>query len=238
MTDRKPIYLGRDAVSSDPSSLVEFKTTDAVGLVDGGTGVTSLSDLSALLNLSAFDGESSDHGELTGLGDNDHPQYTLSSTNSTLSSLVTTLNDIKNNGQLMVRKSSAQASTASWVDFSAFNTVDVSGGDVDFSTTSGIATIQTTGLYRIGYNFVGENTVNGRAGLEGKLLVDTGSGYADIPQTISGGYARLDTAEHYATVACEAYLRECTSGDLIKSQIQHTTNVLNVEGYISIERRN
>ena len=57
MTDRKPIYLGRDAVSSDPSSLVEFKTTDVVGLLHGGTGVSSLTGLSSILNLSSFDVE-------------------------------------------------------------------------------------------------------------------------------------------------------------------------------------
>ena len=36
-------------------------------------------------------GGTSDHGSLSGLGDNDHPQYVLSSTNATLSSTVTTL---------------------------------------------------------------------------------------------------------------------------------------------------
>jgi hypothetical protein len=82
MTDRKPLYLGRDPVTSDPSSLVEFKSTDVIGVIDGGTGVSSLSDLSSIFV------PVEDHGSLDGLSHNDHPQYVLSSTNLALSAQV------------------------------------------------------------------------------------------------------------------------------------------------------
>ncbi len=90
MTERRPIYISRDQ-NLDPSVLAEFKAGDTLGVEFGGTGGTSVAALSALLNLSSFgSGGVTDHGALTGLGDNDHPQYVLSATNSTLSSLVTT----------------------------------------------------------------------------------------------------------------------------------------------------
>jgi hypothetical protein len=156
-----------------------------------------------------------------------------------LSSLVA-LRDVSQNGQLMARKSSNQTTTTSWVTLTAFTNVDVSGGDVAFNTTTGVVDINTAGLYRIGYNILGENTANGRAGLESKLQVDTGggSGYVDLPQSISGSYARLDTAQDIVTASCESYLRECTASDSFIIQVQHTTTALTVTGYISIERLN
>jgi len=264
VNEQSPLGIDQGSLGTSSIKLKEFQASDVVGLSNGGTGVSSLVDLSALLNLSAFAGESSDHGELAGLGDNDHPQYTLSSTNSTLSSLVTTnqglmesasstvfdnsavwetvaaLNDIKNNGQLMARKTSNQTTTTSWVTLTAFTNVDVSGGDVAFTIVTGVVDINTAGLYRIGYNILGENTANGRAGLESKLQVDTGGGggYVDLPQSISGSYARLDAAQDFATNSCEAYLRECTASDSFILQVQHTTTALTVTGYISIERLN
>ena len=43
--ERKPIYAARDAVSGELSSLTEFKSDDLLGVVHGGTGVSSLAEL-------------------------------------------------------------------------------------------------------------------------------------------------------------------------------------------------
>ena len=87
MSDRKPIYVGRDPSSGIVSGLTEFKTGDTVPLEHGGTGVTSLGALSSLLGIPELY-TPNDHGSLDGLGDDDHPQYVLSSTNADLSSSV------------------------------------------------------------------------------------------------------------------------------------------------------
>jgi len=154
-----------------------------------------------------------------------------------LSSLVA-LQNVSQNGQLMVRKSTTQTTTTSWADVANFDTVDVSGGDVEFTLSTGVVGIATTGLYRIGYNFLGENTANARAGLEAKFLIDTGGGYADLPQSISGSYSRLDDAQDFGTCSCESYLINLNRFTTLKCQIQHTTQALTVTGYISLERLN
>jgi hypothetical protein len=87
MSDRKPIYVGRDPSSGIVSGLTEFKTGDTVPLEHGGTGVTSLGALSSLLGIPELY-TPNDHGSLDGLGDDDHPQYVLSATNADLSSSV------------------------------------------------------------------------------------------------------------------------------------------------------
>ena len=117
MTDRKPLYLGRDPVTSDPSSLVEFKSTDVIGVIDGGTGVSSLSDLSSIFV------SVEDHGSLDGLSHNDHPQYVLSATNLTLSSLVTT-----NQGLMEGVSSTLFDNSSSW-----------GAGTTDHGTFTGLA---------------------------------------------------------------------------------------------------
>ena len=70
-----------------------------------------------------------DHGALSGLGDNDHPQYVLSATNQALSSLV----------------SSIEASTVSLSSYIAANEAAWSS-DNDVSTLSGLGDTSITGI--------------------------------------------------------------------------------------------
>jgi len=69
--DSATVATGDKVVIQDADDSNKIKTVTAQSIADLGSG-------------------SSDHGGLTGLSDNDHPQYTLSATNLALSSLVTT----------------------------------------------------------------------------------------------------------------------------------------------------
>jgi hypothetical protein len=94
------------------NTLVVYGYVSAVGYIGAsGSGVTALSALSDVsitnptnTQVLAYNGTSwvpsslpsiggvTDHGALTGLADDDHPQYTLSATNATLSSVVASHN--------------------------------------------------------------------------------------------------------------------------------------------------
>ena len=60
-----------------------------------------------------------DHGALTGLSDNDHPQYTLSSTNNALSSLVTSIET-----STVALSSYISGNEASWVSATPASSID------------------------------------------------------------------------------------------------------------------
>ena len=64
--------------------LREFDDGDLIPVEIGGTGVSSIADLSAVLELS---GLTPDHGALAGLADDDHPQYVLADGSRTMSTL-------------------------------------------------------------------------------------------------------------------------------------------------------
>jgi len=85
-----------------------------------------------------------DHGLLTGLEDNDHPQYVLSSTNSALSSLVT----------------SVEGSTVSLSSYIAANE-GMWSADADVSTLSGLGDVTFTDLSANQHlNWDGTNWIN------------------------------------------------------------------------------
>ena len=92
----------------------------------------------------ATDTNTTDHGAFTGLADDDHPQYVLSATNLTLSSLVTT-----NQGLTEAVSSTVFDNSGSWSegDYLPLSGGDVTGGvtisrDVD-TNTGNVLTLNT-----------------------------------------------------------------------------------------------
>lgn len=107
MADVPPLKIGYNS-NGVASGLSEFRSGDSISIAAGGTGVSSTADLSSTLGLEKFGGTfdhitntsalwhgtythvtntsstwggaGGDHGGLTGLADNDHPQYLLSAT--------------------------------------------------------------------------------------------------------------------------------------------------------------
>ena len=81
LNEQPPLGIDYGSLETSSTKLKEFQASDVIGLSHGGTGVSSIADLSALLELSSLGGGGgvTDHGALTGLTDNDHPQYALSS---------------------------------------------------------------------------------------------------------------------------------------------------------------
>ena len=144
---------------------------------------------------------------------------------------------MRDNGKFMARKTVALGtSTSAWVDLKPFIAADEIGSDYTFNATTGTLTIATAGLYSLSYNVVGINQASGRAGLEAQLLFDTGLGMVLLPQTRTGGYARFNTVQQYATASLSGYLYRAAVGDDFKIQVQSTTNILNCTGFLSAER--
>ena len=104
-------------------------TTDHTQLTNIGTNTHAQIDGHISDITKHFTVASIDHGSIAGLGDNDHPQYVLSSTNQGLSSLVTSVE-----GSTVSLSSYIAANEAMW------------SSDADVSTLSGLGDVNFTNL--------------------------------------------------------------------------------------------
>jgi hypothetical protein len=141
------------------------------------------------------------------------------------------------NGHLMLLNSSDQLiDSGTMTDITNWDTPTLIGSDYTVTTSTGIVEINTTGTYAISYTITGLNQAAGRAGLEVQIQVDTGAGYVDEDQTLTGGYARFDGVQQYATGSLASYIRAMTDGDKLKLQAAQTTNNFDINGHLSIVR--
>lgn len=142
-----PIILHVDSNTGNPSKLAE---SNAI-FVSSVSAVTLSATTVCATNWVGIPGGpgTTDHGALTGLSDNDHPQYVLSSTNNNLSSLVSDLQTSA--GQLSSTISNHLASAVHW-DANTLDArfINASGDSVTGAFTFGsvsAANISATNAY-------------------------------------------------------------------------------------------
>lgn len=83
-------------------------------------------------------------------------------------------------------------------------------------------TLNTSGYYFIFAKYSGIKLQGDRHQFEGKLQIDTGGGYADIPSTLSRGYMR-DSVEISGTSCSTFAFVSAAAGNKIKSRIRNAT---------------
>jgi len=89
------------------------------------------------------------------------------------------------------RKSGDQTLTGSYADVTGWLTPDYITSDFSFNTTTGVITINTTGLYWVMYALTTDvSTGTDRSDSRIRLQVDEGSGYAEVPSSQQSGYNR------------------------------------------------
>ena len=113
-------------------------------------------------------------------------------------------------------KTSQQAMTTSLSDVTGWATPDnVDAGAFSFNATTGVLTINKTGLYMVGYklmfNLASGTRVHGYA----QLHLDTGGGYAAVAGMATAGYGR--TVDEGSTGSAQRVIA-LTTGDTLKIQ--------------------
>ena len=113
-------------------------------------------------------------------------------------------------------KTSQQAITTAFGDITGWATPEQEdSGAFSFNATTGILTINKTGLYMVGYKLFFNLQTGTRMHAFAKLVLNDGGGYADVGGMATGGYGR--TVDEGTSGSAQRPIA-LTSGDLLKLQ--------------------
>ncbi len=118
------------------------------------------------------------------------------------------------------KNSTVQASTGTYADCTGFDEDVNQGSDYTFNGTTGVLTFDSDGTYSVSFQVTGIQTGNNRNQTNIKMLVDTGSGFADVAGAFDKQYASRNNTQNEGSAQFNGFILPVDSGDDIKFQVQ------------------
>lgn len=143
---------------------------------------------------------------------------------------ITINNDFKSS-LFQARKTTTQATTGTYTDVTGWLASDFEDSDYTWNATTGILTINTTGVYDISTHILGNGAGN-RCQLQVKLVDNNG----DIAGAEDKQYATRNTTQESGSVQLNSFIKSFNANDTLKVQISDIGDSLDCIARLTVKR--